>query len=280
MIKLSRRRWAILSAAVSAVIVVALFLPTVIGGWAPLLHYTCQQASGPETTIYAWVPGLMINTPYGGEAFGNGTVPAGPLSASGGETVYALGESNGSAAWAGFRAEINVSSVQNQTAWGPGQNVPCTAPFAISVSYWGGEVLGGPLLGAGNVSDSQESTSLDHWTYPGDVNLSVSNGFVESNSRSISTCGTGPASNLTSSPQFEVKVPYQRRRSALHPALQTSNSAGVPLRLSGELRYVAGRQPLRPRGTGWRLGVFLLAVPLTRTPARVLPPRSACPQGK
>src|SRR5271157_1934275 len=202
-----RRRWAIVSVVAVAVIVVGLFTPTLLGGWAPLLHYECQQGQSPEATLYAWVPALMINSPYGGEGFGNGTVPPGPLSTPGLGTTYGTGEANGSAAWAGFRAESNVSSVQNLTVWGPGQHVRCASPFYVSVRYWGGAVLGGPLLGEGNVSDSQEPTSLGHWTYPGDVNLTVSNGFYGNNSPSISTCGRAIASNSASSSQFEVRVP-------------------------------------------------------------------------
>jgi len=208
MISVTRRsqlRWLI--PALAIVVVVGLLLPTLAGGWAPLLHYDCQQGQSPEQTLYAWVPALMINSPYGGQAFGNATVPPGPLSVPGEGTIYGTGEANGSAAWAGFRAEINVSSAENQTVWGPGQDARCTSPFYVSVRYWGGAVLGGPLLGEGNVSDSQEPTSLGHWTYPGDVNLTVSNGFYGNNSPSISTCGRAIASNSASSSQFEVRVP-------------------------------------------------------------------------
>lgn len=190
-----------------AVATVVLVLPTLLGGWAPLLHYACVHEEGSAVTLYAWVPALMINSPYGGEAFGNGTVPPGPLSPSGQGLVYELGEANGSAAWAGFRAEFNVSRVENQTLWGAGQDVRCKSPFSASASYWGDIVLGGPLLGSGNISDSGEPTSLNHWTYPGDVNLTVSNGFTGNNSRSISTCGKPAAMNFTSSSRFIVEIP-------------------------------------------------------------------------
>jgi hypothetical protein len=202
-----RRRASVVPAIVVVVVVAGLFLPTLLGGWAPLLHYACQHDQTPEVSEYAWVPALLVNSPFGGEVFGNGTVPPGPLSVYGEGSFYELGEANGSAAWAGFRAEINVSSQENQTIWGPGQDALCLTPFYLSVRYWGGAVLGSPLLGEGNISDDHEPTALGHWTYPGDVNLTISNDFAGSNSRDVTTCGRAAAQNFTSSSSFEVKVP-------------------------------------------------------------------------
>ena len=204
-LRIRLRYWGIVTAAV--VVVIGLLLPTLGGGWAPLLHNTCEVSGSPVASLFAWVPALLVNSPFGGEGYGNGTVPPGPLSSPGQGTVYGIGEANGAAAWAGFRAEINISTVKNQTVWGPGVSVRCDSPFSISVNYWGGAVLGGPLLGEGNRSDLNESTSLNHWTYPGDVNLTFANGFLESNSGTISTCGQSALSRGMTSPQFEVKIP-------------------------------------------------------------------------
>ena len=166
MMALRRARWLILAIAV-VVVVIAVVLPTELGGWAPVLHYACVQQQNPSETLYTWVPALMINSPYGGEAWGNGTVPPGPLSMSGLGTVMETGAANGSATWAGFRAQINITGEENQTQWGPGQSTRCAAPFSASARFWGGYVLGGPILGFGNASDSREPTSLGHWTFPG-----------------------------------------------------------------------------------------------------------------
>jgi hypothetical protein len=204
----SRRARTLLLVPLAIVAIVAvLLLPTVLGGWAPLVHYACSPQSSPAETLFAWVPGIMLNSPYGGEAFGNATVPPGPLSASGLGTTFNLGVANGSSAWSGFRAEINITYESNTTMWGPGQDAWCGAPFAVSIQYVGGLVLGGPLLGKGNVSDTEEPTSLNHWTQPGDVNLTVSNGFTFGNTASISTCGGGSKSNVTASMQFDVWIP-------------------------------------------------------------------------
>jgi hypothetical protein len=97
--------------------------------------------------------------------------------------------------------------VANQTVWGAGNDVRCKSLFTVAIRNWGGVVLGGPLLGQGNVSDNEEPDSLGHWTYPGDVNLTFSNGFTHNNSSNISTCKASASSDVVTSPHFDVNVP-------------------------------------------------------------------------
>ena len=189
-------------------VALAILLPSLLGGWGILFHYACQRDNGSAGQEYAWVPALMINSPYGGLAFGNATVPKGPLSPSRmAPNGYELGEANGSATWAGFRAEINLSSQQNQTDWGFGQSARCNDQFSVSIQYLGGSVLGGPLLGSGNTSDVQEPSSLGYWTNPGDVNLTITNGFTSSTNPTVSTCGTSEMQKYSVSVQFVVRIP-------------------------------------------------------------------------
>jgi hypothetical protein len=202
-----RRRATVVTVIVACAVVAGLFLPTFLGGWAPIVHFACRTTGPPVKSAYAWIPALLLNSPFGGEAFGNGTVLPGPLSMLGFGTVYGLGEKNGDAAWAGFRAEINVSAESNVTLWGPGQDSRCAGPYQVAIQYWGGGVLGGLLLGEGNVSDESEPTSLGHWTYPGDINVTIANGYKVSTSREISTCGATAAQNYTSSTYLRVIVP-------------------------------------------------------------------------
>jgi hypothetical protein len=204
--RLRRRIISVATLAACAAVGIILVLSTV-GGWAPLLHYTCSEETGSTETTYAWLPALIINSPHGGEAWGNATVPPGPLSPSGLGTVVEIGAANGSAVWAGFRAEINVSRVQNQTEWGPGQDTRCAEPVSVSVQYWGGVVLGAPILGAGNVTDDREPTTLGHWTYPGDINLTTANGYSADNAGNISTCGKGALSSFVETSRFELRIP-------------------------------------------------------------------------
>lgn len=206
MLLASYRAKAIVGGICTVAVVLGLLIPSLLGGWGIFFHYACQRNAGSSDHLYAWVPALLINSPYGGEAFGNGTVPKGPLSPLT-STVYELGQANGSATWAGFRTEINLSNQENQTELGFGQGVRCSAPFAVSIQYLGGIVLGGPLLGSGNMSDVQEPTSLGYWTNPGDVNLTIMNGFVSSNRPSVSTCDKSEAQNYTASQSFLVRLP-------------------------------------------------------------------------
>jgi len=63
-----------------------------LAGGGVLTHANCRSTGASVPTFGAWVPALLINSPYGGEAFGNGTVPLGSLSIPGLGTVYELGE--------------------------------------------------------------------------------------------------------------------------------------------------------------------------------------------
>lgn len=211
----TRAKKRITMAAIAVVVAgVGLLASTFVGPWSPVLHYACIETADSGLTVYAWVPSLMINSPFGGDAWGNGTVPNGSLSGTAGQTVYSLGIANGSAQWAGFRASISVIALENATQWGPARNSRCSAPYSISVRFWGGYVLGGPLLGAGNFSDTEEPLSLGHWTYPGDVNLSISNAYTVANHEPVSTCGTSASSTWTVSTHFMVGVPVPQGAAA------------------------------------------------------------------
>jgi hypothetical protein len=185
----SKRR-AVLAAAVSvAVVIVGLTLPTFVGGWAPINHWTCQ----PSTTVLretVQIPALLLNSPYGGNASGTVALPSGFV--PGDIAALTTEDSNGGADWAGFEATLTVRALENESSWGPGANVRCAQEYGVALAPDGDTSLGIPLLGPGNVSDSQEPTVL----VPGGVtSLDFSNGFTAANSETISTCG-GPAQSL------------------------------------------------------------------------------------
>ncbi len=188
-----RKRWVILSVSTVTLVILGLLLPTLVGSWAPVLHVDCAATGAPAVTLSAWIPVAAVNSPYGGVAFDNGTVPPGPLSEppSAGN-IYGTGASNGSANWAGFRATVNATPVENQTVWGPGTNVHCQEPFALSFRYQGGIALGLYILRPGNRTDREEPSTLNYTPYAGDVDVYLSNGFGTANTENISTCG-GPA---------------------------------------------------------------------------------------
>lgn len=189
MLRWTRRRWAFVSVVIVAVAAVGLFAPTIIGGWAPALHLTCQRGR-QVTNETVQIPGLLVNSPYGGHAWGNVTYPLGflPDDLVGESTT----DSNGGAAWAGFQARITVTAVENATDWGAGANRPCVQPFEVGVVPIGNPSLGIPIMGQGNMSDRQEPDVA----FPGQSNaISFDNGFDSANSANVSTCGQ-PAESL------------------------------------------------------------------------------------
>jgi len=183
------KRWGTLLGVAIVVLIVVLALPTWVGGWAPLAHWTCQRGSDVANETVQ-IPSLLLNSPYGGRVWGNVTFPLGFLPF--GLVGESTGDANGGADWAGFQSNITVSTVENQTVWGPGSNVRCSEPFSVSLSPIGNPSLGITLLGAGNLSDQHEPTVL----FPGYVNtIYFLNGFEAANSENVSTCG-GPTQSV------------------------------------------------------------------------------------
>ncbi len=193
MIKLSRRRWAILSIAIVAAIVVGLLLPTLVGSGGPIMHWTC--GTGPTVSReLEWIPIVLINAPYGGNATGNGSLPTGFLgpymnlpSATGTNAM------NGTVAGVLWHLWVNVSSTQNELTWGAGSNERCSQPFSVTLrptTSQPPESYAGGLIDRALKSDAGEPQIYDPFPSP-----DLSNGFTSANSEEISTCG-GPAQSL------------------------------------------------------------------------------------
>jgi hypothetical protein len=178
-------------AVVLAAAVIALLIPSILAGWAPLVHWTCsEQEMSREVT---WIPVVLINSPFGGYASGNGSLPAGYLgpktilpSASGTDAY------NGNVSGVLYEVWGNVSRDTNEMAWGPGANVRCSQAYTVRLgglnsqppsSYSGG------LFGPGLQSDLGEPHEYNFSTQPSGSTVYFSNGFVERNSANISTCG-------------------------------------------------------------------------------------------
>ena len=211
-----RRRWIAVAGVVAVVVVVGLAVPTWVGGWAPIAHWTCQPDSEVFTRI-AWAPLSLANSPYGGFAFVNATVPSGPFGSTTPGLHVGGGEKNGTV-WGGFWQVIaEVSPLQNQTVWGPGTNLRCAAPFTVRLLTVGrpqvytGEIFnwhGGPLFGPNSTSDSSEPTSYNLSSSANGSSLYFSNGFYSANAQNVSTCGGRAQSIPVQSSQFTVWVPY------------------------------------------------------------------------
>ena len=180
------KRWAIASILAISALGIGLVLPTLIGGWAPALHWACQPV-GQVTNQTAQIPAQSLNAPYGGRVWANVTTPPGLiLRGSNTGIILRAQDSDGGVSWNGFQANVTVFADENETMWGPGSNVRCTLPFEVVLNPTGEFSAGIALLGQGNLSDRQEPNVL----YPGYANIVYfSNGFQAANSQNISTCG-------------------------------------------------------------------------------------------
>ena len=176
-------------------------------GGGVLSHTVCVSGD-PLPSFKAWTPTVLANSPYGGKAWANATIPRGPfLTSPEAPNLYEIGQMNGSAAWAGFGGEFNVTAQENQSRLGPGSNSPCSTPFDIVPTFWGAIALGIALLGPGNTTDAFEPTTLGATIQPSTVELGISNGFHTANHNAISTCGLGAASGWANSSELTASIP-------------------------------------------------------------------------
>jgi hypothetical protein len=205
----TRRRWAVVSSIAVVVIVVGLFTPTVIGGWAPVLHRTCVAGVVVEKD-QIFIPAVLANSPYGGEVFDNGTLPASLPGTPGYPTnPSALGApaKGGSAAGAFFAVNLSIYRSENSTAWGPGSNTMCTNPFIIQ--FLPVNISGHPGADAfafiptpNNQSDVGEASQLS-----APPTVVFSNAFGEANHGNVSTCGGAARWVPFESPSISVWIP-------------------------------------------------------------------------
>ncbi len=198
---------------------IALFAPTFLAGWAPLLHHSCDT-SGVAGTSTLWVPLSILNAPYGGKGFVNSSIPSGFFGTSANTNPPNLvgGWAGNGSVWGGFyKVNATVYYVSNSTEWGPGSNVACRDPFAISLRSvipgqgYEGELFtwpGAPLFGPNSSSDQFEPNRLYFSSAPGDSSAYFSNGFTLPNLRNLTTCGLPAKTFSTSSTGLTIRIPF------------------------------------------------------------------------
>lgn len=211
----SYRRFILLGGVV-VIAIVCVFTPTYFAGWAPAVHWTCNPSAELFAQV-AWTPISLANSPYGGMAFVNATVPPGEFGLGSPGLEVGGGERNGTV-WGGFwQVVASVAPLENQTVWGPGTNSRCSARFSVNLQtarqpqVYTGEIFnwpGGPLFGPNSTSDSLEPTSYNLSASVNGSSLHFSNGFQDSNDQSVSTCGGGARLIPVHSTRFTVWVPY------------------------------------------------------------------------
>jgi hypothetical protein len=202
-----RRRLILLSVASVSIVVIASLTLTVTGGWAPLLHWTCQKGGAVAELTNYYIPAVLVNSPYGGRAWGNGTFPVtfpgvwNGLPPPGVTKIgFGTGASMGETLGAFFTVNVSFYRLGNVTAWGPGANVRCSQPFEVVLQpptiY---AEAGGGIMGPNNTSDSTEPSFalIYEGTQDQIRSLFFDNAFEGANAADISTCG-GPAQSIPS----------------------------------------------------------------------------------
>jgi len=200
---------------------VAAALVLVSLAWSPPgaspTHVECSVVGPVANVSSLYIPAVLVNSPYGGGAWGNGTFPAtfpgiwnGPPPRGVKAVAYGTGALNGSAEGAFFTVNASINSVQNLTVPGPGPGSPCSLPYSVSLGsppYY--LEAGGGILPQNSTTDVGEpSTATIAGTHGVFSVASFNNSFTQSNELSLSTCGGAARSiSLIESSYLDVSVP-------------------------------------------------------------------------
>jgi hypothetical protein len=173
--------------------VAGLFLPTAIAGWAPILHWSCDLQTRIASE-FEYVPVVLTNSPFGGNASSEGILPA---SFPGGVGYPTEGSfetdiaENGSSSGTFNTVELNVYRVQTALTWGPGPTQRCSQPFAVvpSEPNPSGIAAGWPVAVPSNLSDRGEASQVIFHGFSGTpLSVIFDNGFTTPNEANVSTC--------------------------------------------------------------------------------------------
>jgi hypothetical protein len=191
-----RRRFIVLGATIACVVAVGLTATSYVGYWGAYAHWSCKYQNMVGEGV-AFVPAVLVNSPFGGNVTGKGTIPAsfpgslGYPNLSSYQTSFAV---NGTAS--GTFNSVNVSILQGKSelVLGPGTNSRCSQSFLVVLSQppYLGTYAGWPLSTPSNLSDRGEVSFF----YPPSTGVYKSlpvyfdNSFVGANENDISTCNT------------------------------------------------------------------------------------------
>jgi len=199
-----RRLLFVLPPALGACVVIAIFVSPGLTGVGLVSHSTCVRGPLAGFQSNYFLPAVLVNSPYGGSAWGNGTIPvsfpgawSGPPPEGVNAVGFGAGAQNGGSLGAFFTVNLSVYSLRNSTEIGPGNNLRCSQ--AYSIQFANPITLteaGGQMLGQNNTTDASGSP----YAYiGGEVNASNSpffnNSFSSENGPAVTTCG-GPVKSL------------------------------------------------------------------------------------
>jgi hypothetical protein len=207
----------LVAATAGSVALVLVLAYTVPLPWSPLVHWECREGGEAANLTGLFIPAVLVNSPYGGGGWGNGTFPAtfpgvwsGPVPPSVKAVSLGTGALNGSALGTFFEVNASAFPETNTTVWGPGANSRCHAAYAMDVlNPPSNAEVGVGVLGANSTSDAGEPSHGSIIDQPGAALASFDNAFVTANRPAISTCG-GAAVSIPSveSDYLEVSVNF------------------------------------------------------------------------
>ncbi len=184
-----------------------------------MFHWTCASSVVVQNET-AWVPLGVLNSPFGGSANIDSSVPPSLFDSSPNDTPPGIvgNVSNGSIGGGLWRVNITVSRLTSGLAWGPGLDSRCPQPYLATLEtvypshLYTGDFFGwawGPQFGPNSTTDQGEPHQFNLSLVPGDSTVYFYNGFVAANHASVSTCGAGPQTLVTESASLTVFVPFR-----------------------------------------------------------------------
>ena len=180
------------------------------GSWNPLEHTVCAHQALLANETNRWLADVLINSPYGGHAYGMGSMPY----FMGKQFDLGVGTSstNGTAI-AAFTEGVSVDlfSVHNATVWGLAANAPCSAAYAVvftSVDGYGTTAGSIPL--PSNISDIGESDHVAVYNMTGNPthDLQINNSFTVANEADLSTCFESTQTVPVRSTYLTLGIPF------------------------------------------------------------------------
>jgi hypothetical protein len=210
------------SAAAGVAVGLAVSLAGVSGSLSPFEHAVCVDR-GQVSLGYYFLPAVLVNSPYGGRGWGNGTIaadyPGGPGYPSD-RGAYGGGSLNGTAEEIWFMVNLSILGFANATEWGLGQNHLCSRGFSVLPlpPYIGPGFGGWGITVVNNLTDSGEAGSANFsGNFAGSPQSPIwNNGFTAANAPSVSTCNnSSPVSRYVQVPGPTVLVPFTESRAHL-----------------------------------------------------------------
>lgn len=180
-------RWIVLPVALAGAVM--LFVPTVVATvpWAPILHWNCQRGPLVDARTY-FAPGVVVNSPYHGYAWGNSSSP---------RLAYAATNGQAGGTFAPF--QFQLYRMHNVTSGGPGPNHRCGVRYlatAVGLAADQATTVTFTTLSDGTTSDVGETAPAPIASLP-DPLVGFAAAYKGSNSPAIDTCGSSAPTSVT-----------------------------------------------------------------------------------